>query len=138
LLEVILALAILAGAMAALGEVSRLALRNAAAARDLARAQHQADRKMAEILAQVASPDPVENAPFTSSNESLDPAEPGWLYSISTEATDETGLISVRVTVSRDMPEAQHPVKFSVVRWVPDPNYTYTPPTPTTTSGSGS
>jgi type II secretion system protein I len=130
LLEVILALTILAGAMAALGEISRMALRNAAEARDLARAQILADSKMAEIVALVAPPDAVENAPFASANEALDPAEPGWLYSVSQDTTDEPGLIAVRVTVARDMPAVQHPVKFSVARWVADPNYTYTPPTP--------
>ena len=138
LLEVILALAILAGAMAALGEISRLALRNAEAARDLARAQLLAESKMAEILSGVASPDTVENTTFESSNYALDPAEPAWLYSISSESTDEDGLISVRVTVTRDVPAGQHPVKFSLVRWVPDPNYVYTPPASSTSSSSGS
>ncbi len=128
LLEVILALAILAGAMAALGEVSRLALRNAAAARDLARAQLLAESKMSEILSGVSSPSAVENTAFQSSDYALDPGEPAWLYSISSESTDEDGLISVRVTVTRQMPAGQHPVKFSLVHWVPDPNYVYTPP----------
>ncbi len=100
----------------------------------MARAQLLADSKMAEIVSQATPPATVDKVPFDSSNEALDPAEPGWLYSISQETTDETGLISVRVTVTRDMPEGQHPIKFSVVRWVPDPSYTYTPPTSDTTS----
>ena len=132
LLEVILALTILAGAMAVLGEVSRLALRNAAAARDLARAQLLAESKLAEIEAGITAPDPVENTPFDAATESLDPGEPAWLYSISQPSIEnaEDGVISVRVTVTRDLPAGQHPVKFSLVRWLPDPNYTYTPPTP--------
>jgi len=138
LLEVILALAILAGALAILGEVSRLALQNASAARDLARAQLLAESKLAEILAGITSPDPVENTPFDSSGNSLDPSEPAWLYSISSESTDEEGLISVRVTVTRDIPAGQHPVKFSLVRWLPDPNYVYTPPSSNSSSSSGS
>ena len=124
LLEVILALAILAGALAVLGEVSRLALRNAAAARDLARAQMLAESKLAEIASGITSPDPIDGATFDTTLESLDPSEPAWLYSISRDSTDEEGLISVRVTVTRDLPPGQNPVKFSLVRWLPDPNYT--------------
>jgi len=145
LLEVILALAILAGAVAVLGEISRLALQNAASARDLARAQLLAESKMSEIMAGIIAPDTTENTPFDTSSESLDPAEPGWLYSIASEATDEDGLISVKVTVTRDAPAAMHPTKFSLVRRMKDPNYTYTPPpsengatsTSSTSSGTG-
>ena len=138
LLEVILALAILAGALAVLGEVSRMALRHAAGARDLARAQLLAESKLAEIEAGITSPDAVENTAFDPTTEKLDAGEPAWLYSISSQATDEVGLISVRVTVTRDLPAAQHPVKFSLSRWVPDPNYTYTPPTSNTGATSSS
>jgi type II secretory pathway pseudopilin PulG len=137
LLEVILALAILAGAMAVLGEISRMAMRNAIAARDLARAQLLAESKMAEILSGVSQPDAVENTAFVSSDYALDPSEPAWLYSINSESTDEDGLISVRVTVTREMPAGQHPVKFSIVRWLPDPNYVYTPPASNSGSSSG-
>jgi Tfp pilus assembly protein PilV len=135
LLEVILALTILAGAIAVLGEVSRMALRNAETARDLSRAQLLAETKMAEILSGVASPDAVENTAFDSSSYALDSSQPAWLYSIISESTDEDGLISVRVTVTRDLPAGQHPVTFSLVRWLPDPNYVYTPPS-SSTSGS--
>ena len=142
LLEVILALAILAGSLAVLGEVSRLAMRNAAGARDLARAQLLAESKLAEIQAGITSTDSVDNSSFDSATESLDPGEPAWLYSIKSQSTDEEGVISVRVTVTRALPAAQHPVKYSLVRWLPDPNYTYTPPSQssssTTASSSGS
>jgi type II secretion system protein I len=139
LLEVILALAILAGAVAVLGEVSRLALRNAAAARDLAQAQLLAETKMGEIVAGITAPDNVENAQFeSSSNASEQGIEAGWVYSISSESTDEDGLLSVRVTVTRNVPAAQHAVKFSLVRWVQDPNYTYEPPSSSTSSSSSS
>ena len=138
LLEVILALTILAGALAVLGEVSRLALRNAAAARDLARAQLLAESKLAEIEAGITSTDSVDKVAFDTTANSLDPGEPAWLYSINSQSTDEDGVISVRVTVTRDLPAGQHPVKFSLVRWLPDPNYTYTPPSASSnTSTSG-
>ncbi len=141
MLEVILALTILAGSLAVLGEVSRLALRNAVGARDLARAQLLAESKLAEIEAGIgdsSATGQVENQQFDPSTESLDRSEPAWLYSISSGPTDENGLVSVRVTVTRDMPASQHPVKFTLVRWLPDPNYTYTPPTPGSSSSSTS
>jgi len=125
LLEVILALAVLAGSIAVLGEAGRQALRNAEVARDLARAQLLAESKFAEIAVGIAQPAAVDFTAFDpESTDSVDPDEPGWLYSIETRATDENGLIAVRVTVIRDLPAARHPVRFSLVRWMPDPNAT--------------
>ncbi len=135
LLEVILALAILAGALAVLGEVGRLALQNAAGARDLARAQLLAESKMAEIDAGISAPDPVDSEAFDTTAESLDADGPAWVYSIASDSTDEVGLLSVRVSVTRDQPAGQHPVKFSLTRWLPDPNYM--PPNQDTSSSSG-
>jgi Tfp pilus assembly protein PilV len=140
LLEVMLALAILGGAMAVLGEMSRVALYNAKAARDLTRAQMLAESKMAEIEAGITQPDSVQDEKFDAQTEEFDPSEPGWRYSIVSEATNETGLLSVKLTVTRDLPDAQRPINFTLVRWLPDPNYTYTPPPPdsgsSTTTGS--
>jgi general secretion pathway protein I len=137
LLEVILALSILAGAMAVLGQICRVALRNAKDARDLSRASQLAQSKMAEITSGITPAESVDDAKFDAANEAFDPAEPGWRYSIKTDACDETGLIKVGVTVTRDLPDAQHPVKFSLTTWLPDPNYTYTPPAPSSGSTTG-
>jgi prepilin-type N-terminal cleavage/methylation domain-containing protein len=138
LLEVILALAILAGSIAVLGEASRLALKNAEAARDLARAQLLCESKLAEITSGIILAEPVSNTPFDqTTTASINPAEPAWLYSIETQQTNEEGLIAVRVTVTRDLPAVKNPVRFSLVRWLPDPNAT--PSTESgTNSGSGS
>ncbi len=87
----ILALAILAGAIAVLGEISRLALQNATAARDLSRAQILAESKLAKIQSGMISAQAVEETAFDTSSDSADPADPGWLYSISTQSTDEDG-----------------------------------------------
>jgi general secretion pathway protein I len=137
LLEVILALSILAGSVAVLGEICRTALRNAQEARDLARAQMLAESKMAEIKSGITTTDSVDDAQFDAATEQFDPSEPGWRYSIKTDATDEPGLLAVRVTVTRDLPEVQHPVKFTLATWLPDPNYTYTPPAPSSGSSTG-
>jgi type II secretion system protein I len=139
LLEVILALAILAGAMAVLGEVSRMAMRNATIARDLAHAQLLCETKLAEIATGITPAESVGKTAFDSTTTvSLEPGERPWVYSIETEETDETGLISVRVTVTRDVPAEQHPVSFSLVRWLPDPNATASSESSTSsTSGGG-
>ena len=141
LLEVILALAILAGAIAVLGEASRLALQNAETARDMAQAQLLCESKLAEILSGITPAEAVDRTVFdTTTTASINPDEPAWLYSIETEPTDEDGLIAVRVTVMRDLPAAQHPVHFSLVQWIPDPNATTSmqsgEPTPSASSSS--
>jgi type II secretion system protein I len=138
LLEVILAMAILAGAIAVLGEAGRLALRNAGYARDMAQAQLLCETIMAELATGVMTPDSVSNSTFDSTGDSMQPDEPGWLFSIDNEQTDEDGLISVRVTVTRDQPEAQHPIQFSLVQWMPDPNYQSPTSSSSSTSGSSS
>jgi type II secretion system protein I len=124
LLEVILALAILGGAIAVLGEASRLAMRNAEVTRDLVRAQMLCETRLSEIVGGMIDAASAGNSPFDPKNESLDPNEPGWRCDVEVGQTDETGLISVRVTVTRDLPAAQKPVKFSLVRWMADPNAT--------------
>ena len=125
LLEVILALAILAGSIAVLGESSRLALKNAEVARDLAHAQLLCESKLAEITVGITPAETVGSTAFdTTTTDSLDPGEPAWMYSIDTQTTDEDGLIAVRITVNRNLPPEKHPVTFSLIRWMPDPNYT--------------
>ena len=37
---------------------------------------------------------------------------------------DKEGLISVKVTVRKDLPAAQNPTSFSLYRWMLDPNST--------------
>jgi general secretion pathway protein I len=135
LLEVILALAILAGSIAVLGESSRLALKNAEVARDQAHAQLLCESKLAEIAIGVTAAETVGSTAFdATTTASIDASEPAWMYSIETQTTDEDGLICVRVTVNRNLPPEKHPVTFSLVRWMPDPNYT--PPTASSQNSS--
>jgi len=118
LLEVVLALAILAGAIAMLGEVARSGMQNARIARDLTAAQLLCESTLAEITAGATLPEPVYGVPYETVT---DPAEPDWLYSIEVEPIDEEGLAAVRVTVTKDLPPEMHPVEFSLVRWIVDP-----------------
>lgn len=118
LLEVILALAILAGSLAVLGELGRLGMLNARIARDTTEAQLLAESKLAEITAGITLPEPIRNAAFSADTGE---AAPRWFYSIDLANIDQEGLMAVRVTVTQDLLPGQHPVKFSLVRWIVDP-----------------
>lgn len=115
LLEVILALAILAGAIAVLGELARGGLDHARRARDLAQAQLLCESKLAEVLAGYESTDAVSDVPFGTGRI------PDWLYSIETLSLDQQGLLEVRVTVIQDLPPEKRPVECTLVRWMIDP-----------------
>ena len=116
LLEVVLALAILAGAFAALGEVMRLADRNAEQARDTTQAELLADSVMAELVAGARALGSV-TAPFNLATE------PPWVYSIVVEPTEYVELVSVRVTVTQDTAPELEPARCDLVRWLPNPDY---------------
>jgi prepilin-type N-terminal cleavage/methylation domain-containing protein len=124
LLEVILALAILTGAIVVLGELARIGLRSAAAARDLAQAQVLCETKLAEILSGIQPLSAVQNTSF----EKVDPSEDlPWVYSIEEQTIDEDGLIAVRVTVTRadadqNLLSGNRPISFSLTQWIPDPD----------------
>ncbi len=115
LLEVILALAILAGAIAVLGELTRGGLDHARRARDLAQAQLLCESKMAEILAGYEALEAVSDVPFGTGRI------PDWLYSVETLSLDQDGLLELRVTVEQDLPPEKRPVECTLVRWMIDP-----------------
>src|SRR3954464_3509115 len=81
LLEVILSLAILAGALAALGEVMRLADRSASTAEDETQAQILAASIMDELSAGSRELQSVAKSPLDTGDD------PPWLYTIETEQT---------------------------------------------------
>ena len=113
LLEVILALAILAGAVAVVGEAVRLGRRNAEAARLLTTAQLLAASTMAEVSTGVVAAESVQDEPFESA--------PDWQYSIDVQAlADLEGLVEVTVTVTPTHGGSQS-IEFSLTRWMVDP-----------------
>jgi general secretion pathway protein I len=131
LLEVILALAILAGAVAVLGEVARLTMRNAQAVRDSSRAQLLCESKMAEICAALAPLTPVDMAPLAQTD---DPVQPEWFYSVAVDPIDQDGMKAVRVTVTHGRSPVGRPLKVSLVRWILDPRAAPTASRSTTTT----
>jgi len=113
LLEVILALAILAGAVAMLGELISLSSRRAADAHAETRAQLLATSVMDEMIA-------GQTKLEEQSDESLDVEDSvDWIYSVVFDETEIDSLTSVEVTVEQDLERRYRPVKYRLVRWVP-------------------
>ena len=112
LLEVILALAILAGAVAVLGEVMSLASRNASDAQAEAQAQLLASTVMDEMLSGVTEFENLSSQPLDT-----DSAIP-WIYSVGISTTNLEGLMLVEVLVEQDTEEQFRPVKYQLTRWI--------------------
>jgi general secretion pathway protein I len=115
LLEVILALAILAGSLAALGEVMRQADRNAALSSDETQAQIIASSIMDELISGYRPATAVNRAVY-------DPnVDPPWLYSIAIENTTYPELVAIRVQVEQQLEAQLQPARFELVRWQVNP-----------------
>jgi type II secretion system protein I len=130
LLEVILALAILAGSLAALGEVMRLADQNAASTRDETQAQIIASSVMDELIAGFLPLSAVNQQPVAVESD------PPWVFSIALEQTAYVEVIAVRVLVEQQADARLQPARFELVRWLPNPDYV--PPSTGNQSSTGS
>jgi hypothetical protein len=64
LLEVILAIAILGGSLAVIGQLINIGARNAISARDLTTAQLYCESKLAEVSAGIELPEPTTASPL--------------------------------------------------------------------------
>ena len=116
LLEVLLALAILGGAVAAVGELMRVGARSAEQARDLTTAQILSETVMAEITAGLLPAQAVSEAPVDDPQYYSD-----WSYSIVVEQVDQDGLLALWVTVRQNQGSVARPVSYTLVRWMIDP-----------------
>jgi type II secretory pathway pseudopilin PulG len=115
LLEVILAIAILGGSIAVIGELVRLGVRQAEEARELTTAQLLCESKIEEIAAGAATTDSVSNSPCET--------DPRWQYSVTVSQIDQT-LLEVRVTVEQVESARLQPLSVSLVRWMVNPSLT--------------
>lgn len=113
LLEVILALAILAGSVAILGEVMRTAGRNAADAQAETRAQLLACSLMDEMVTGVI--EPTEQSQVALDVDDVVP----WMYSVGFGTTNIEGLMAVELIVEQDLQPQFNPVRYRLVRWLP-------------------
>jgi type II secretion system protein I len=118
LLEVILSLAILAGSLAALGEVMRQGDRNASLSSDETQAQIIAASIMDELIA--------GSRPLTATDQEVyDPMiDPPWLFSVAIENTQYAELVAVQVLVELQMESQLRPPRFELVRWLMNPSIT--------------
>jgi len=113
LIEVILALVVLGGALAILGEVMQLANSSAVDARAETQAHLLASSVMDEIMAGMQDDSPVTRQPLDSADATR------WLYSVETGTSDVEGVFPLVVTVEQDLEPRFNPVKFRLVRWMP-------------------
>jgi type II secretion system protein I len=122
LLEVILALAILGGAVAVLGEIARVGIENAELARDTTHGQLLCQSKLAEIVSGVEPLEAISGVPLGTTSET-DITQPDWYYTVDVTPLDDEGLTEVRVTVAKDRPDGKRPVEVTLVRWMIDPAF---------------
>lgn len=111
LLEILLATTILLAAIAVLGQLAQLGLRNAAEASKLARARQLCQNKLEAIVLGIDAAESIKDTPLKEA--------PDWLYTVALEPIDRDGMVAVRVSVKEDLPEQSRSVEFSLVRWLP-------------------
>lgn len=125
LLEVILAIAVLGGSLAVIGELIRTGTRHAEEARELATAQILCESRLESVAAGILGTESVSAAPCEEDDR--------FQYSIEVTTLDESNLLEVRVTVEQTASEHSQPLSFSLVRWMIAPSTTgddgTTPPT---------
>ena len=128
LLEVMLAIAILGGAIAVIGEMVRLGVRQAEEARDLTTAQLLCESKMEELASGAAQAQSVTSAPCES--------DPEWVYTVALSQLDDQALMEVRVTIEPAQSNRSQPLSFSLVRWIENPAAPQSSAAGSTTSGT--
>lgn len=118
LLEVVLALAILAMSVGLLSQITRQAADNGLMAQRLATAQILCESKMAEVLAGAIPLTSTSWTPITDSTRNGN-----WNYQIQTINADRPNMIGVRLSVT-DVPDStsENPELFFIVRWMIDPS----------------
>lgn len=135
LLEVVLALAILAGACATLAQLVGLGMRAAGNGRDLAEGQLLADSVMTEIVTGMLPAQPLDRVPHD--------MYPGWVVSVGFEPTVHQGIICASVLVEQQSTSVRR-ARYQMSRWIRDPSLplpvdeTATAGATTTTSSSAS
>lgn len=115
LLEVLLAIAILGGAMVVISQLLSLGYRAAIESRLRTDAALLCDAKMAELAAGAL--------PLSSTSGELIQENPQWNYSVSVENASQVGLLAVTVTVAQNNTGNMNPMSLSIVRLMPDPEY---------------
>lgn len=117
LLEVVLAIAILGGSLAALSSVVLNGADAAIDARDRAMAQLLCERQMAQVLLSSGPPVPVNDQPIASP----DPLT-SFTATVETQPAPLNGLLAIRVSVTAQSADGSgQPTTVSLIRWMVDP-----------------
>jgi type II secretory pathway pseudopilin PulG len=129
ILEVLLALLILGGAIAILGELSRNSFRNARDAQNMTQAELLAESILAKVRIGIIEMESAFDVPVTNAvngndtiadtNAVTEGSLSGilWLYTLEITNLDDDGLVELAVTVRQNLPEEQQPVTCRLVRW---------------------
>jgi len=112
LFEVLIALVIFVGAMAAIGQLVANGVRAALQARFQTQAAMMCDAKLAEVVAGIV--------PLTA-GQAVYPDDPNWSWSLTLAAAPVPGLMRVEVTVQRQASNSKGKVVFTMARYVRDP-----------------
>jgi len=113
LLEVVLAMTILVGSFAVLGQLVTIAINGARNTRDLTRGQLLAESTMSEIGAGIVPAETLDAMPVVSN--------PGWLVSAVIQSTPHQGIIQVSVITQRET-DLRGTSQYVLTRWMRDPS----------------
>lgn len=145
LLEVVLALAILAVASAYLAQSMHIASENATRSESQTQAEIVAESVMNQIVAGILSTQAVTWAPYANPNPFGSAATfsngSQWMYSVSTLSTEVQGMVGIQVSVNEVIAGQTDDGKadFFINRWIIDPSLGLdTPPTTDTTGATSS
>lgn len=114
LLEVLLSLLVLVVALAGISSLIFIGRYSAADAQGMTQAQLLCETKMDSIVTGI---DPAE------SSQGLFPENSDYMFEVTTQQPGTPGLLSVRVRVSQNPSNFENPLEYSLVRWIPDPDF---------------
>ena len=126
LLEIILALGVLAGSLAIIANLSRLSSESAISARDTTQAQFLCESIMSQLMSGVIEFEAVYDEPVydfvdTGATNPNDTYSYKWVHSIEINTIDDYGLLEVIVIVTQYQPNStREPVSCRLVRWMLD------------------
>jgi type II secretory pathway pseudopilin PulG len=118
-LEILLALAILGGALAVLSQIVGTGGDSARSAKELAMARLLCQSKLSELLVSNLQPVVVPSTPIDGPDSESDTA---YNYAVDVAPAPFDGLLAIRVSVEAANPDGDFPLaSYSITRWIIDP-----------------
>ena len=121
LLEMLLALAILGGSLAILGQIAETGVDAARQARDLSMARLIAQSKLSEVLINVS----LEQTPQSVFDTPVDPIDSltttAYTYSVEVQPATLDGMLMIRILVTATDANGNVSVNYALDRWIIDP-----------------